>query len=514
MKSIKINLRSVVAIAACLAAVTMFASCDKEEDPIDTGTEQDADIVAFTFEGIDGKAAIDKTAHTVTAKAGETVDLTVLVAEFTLSKGATATAGGKTQVSKTTANNFTTPVTYQVTSGDGETTNDWTVTVTGGKTGGSGDCETELTADMVRNGGTFPKCTYIVKGVLNINADKTLTFAPGSVIKFDVGSYGVRGGFMGTVASIVAKGTEQEPIIFTGAKENGAAGDWAYLNLKNFDFEYCTIEYGGKEGGGVMNEDICSMITFSGTGSFKHCTLRESVGTGLRVNGNFTAFEYNTITGCGENVEDEYPMFAGNSTVDRGIKRLEAMGQGNVINTAKGVRVAGGVNESTVLHKLNCPYLIFGISVFGTGTTLTVEPGVQIKIGDGVAGHGDVRVDDNGTLIAQGTAADPIVISGMNNNAGNWNGIHFASNRGAGCLLEYCQITGGGYDAPVQGDAIVMVPGYTQYGCKVVTVRNCHIANSPTWGIYFVCNSNLSSSCSQTGNTFENCVIGNYPDCN
>ncbi|MDR1973833.1 MAG: hypothetical protein LBQ31_04070 [Bacteroidales bacterium] len=131
---------STVAIVACLAVtVAVFVSCDKKDDsikddPIDEGTEQDANIVAFTFDGIDGRATIDKAALTVTARAGragDEVDLTELVANFTLSVNATATVGGKAQVSGQTANNFTSPVTYRVTSGDGATTNDWTVTVTG-----------------------------------------------------------------------------------------------------------------------------------------------------------------------------------------------------------------------------------------------------------------------------------------------------------------------------------------------------------------------------------------------
>ena len=135
-KSTLKNLRNVVAAAAiCLTGMTMFTGCEKDIDPIDTGTEQDADIVAFTFTGIDGTATIDKTAHTVTAKAKETVNLTALVTEFTLSTGATAKVGNTVQVSKQTANNFTSPVTYRVTSGDGVTTTDWAVSIT--KTGGT-----------------------------------------------------------------------------------------------------------------------------------------------------------------------------------------------------------------------------------------------------------------------------------------------------------------------------------------------------------------------------------------
>ena len=137
MLNIRVSLRKVATIAACLAVTTVFASCEKEEeDPIDTGTEQDANIVAFTFEGIVGKADIKKEDFTVTAQAAETVELSEIVADFTLSTGATAKVGNVAQVSKQTANNFTNPVIYKVTSGDGETTNDWTVTITGGKTSG------------------------------------------------------------------------------------------------------------------------------------------------------------------------------------------------------------------------------------------------------------------------------------------------------------------------------------------------------------------------------------------
>jgi hypothetical protein len=135
MLKININLRNVVAIAICLATV-MFASCDEtdpEDEPNTTGKEQGADIATFTFDGIDGQSAINKNARTVTAKAKETVDLTALVVEFTLSKGASAFVNGVRQESKKTVNNFSKPVVYNVESGDGETERDWTVTITGGK---------------------------------------------------------------------------------------------------------------------------------------------------------------------------------------------------------------------------------------------------------------------------------------------------------------------------------------------------------------------------------------------
>jgi hypothetical protein len=435
---IKINfkMRNIkgIAIAICLAAITMFSACDKDPDPIDDPTEEPG----------------------------------------------------------------TDPGTTQICNCD--------------------NGQMELTQDMVRDGGVLPKCTYIVKGIMQINKGKTLTFSPGTVVLFDKNQYNAEGGFQGLSASIIAKGTQAEPIIFTSAKSSKAAGDWATIQFENCDFEWCTFEYGGS----IMRDNFTfTMLSFSSKGSFKHCTFRESIGTGLNVGGVLDAFEYNTITNCGEWLDSEYdyPMTVGDNvnvqaqTTTSCVKKLEKMGAGNIINTAKGVRMGVNILETTTLHKLNCPYLfnsIYGLHIGGTGTTLTIEPGVHLKIGTG-RNDGDLTVGSSCVLKAIGTAADPIIITGQTEAAGNWEGIYFSEYRGAGCILEYCRIIGGGYDAPGQGDAIVEVPGDADDGCKIVTVRNCYIANSPTWGIYFQC---YYSSCSQSGNTFVNCQVGNYPDCN
>jgi hypothetical protein len=128
MKRLNFKMRNAAIGFACLAAVTVFASCESDDDLMDNG----ADIVSFTFNGIDGTAIIDKDALTVTATAGETVDLTSIVPTFTLSNGATATVNGVLQASGTTANNFTNTVTYVVTSSDGNLINIWKITITGG----------------------------------------------------------------------------------------------------------------------------------------------------------------------------------------------------------------------------------------------------------------------------------------------------------------------------------------------------------------------------------------------
>lgn len=66
---------------------------------------------------------------TVTLPYANRNSLTKLVAAFTVSPFAVVTVGGTTQVSGTTVNDFTSPVTYTVKSNDGATTSNYIVTV-------------------------------------------------------------------------------------------------------------------------------------------------------------------------------------------------------------------------------------------------------------------------------------------------------------------------------------------------------------------------------------------------
>jgi len=74
-------------------------------------------------------ATIDETAGTITAEVHSSADVTALVATFTNSLTSTVKVGGVLQVSGTTANNFTNPVTYTVTALDNSVKN-YIVTVT------------------------------------------------------------------------------------------------------------------------------------------------------------------------------------------------------------------------------------------------------------------------------------------------------------------------------------------------------------------------------------------------
>ena len=87
-------------------------------------------ITAFSFSSPAVTGAVDEAAHTIALKVPTGTELTALVATFTTT-GASVAVGAAPQVSGTTANDFTHPVTYTVTATD-SSTQAYVVTVTAG----------------------------------------------------------------------------------------------------------------------------------------------------------------------------------------------------------------------------------------------------------------------------------------------------------------------------------------------------------------------------------------------
>lgn len=86
-------------------------------------------IVSYSFTQQSQPAVIDQNNFTVDIEVVNGTNLTNLIADFTISLGATASVGGTQQISGTTPNDFSSPVTYTVESGTA-TSQNWTVTVT------------------------------------------------------------------------------------------------------------------------------------------------------------------------------------------------------------------------------------------------------------------------------------------------------------------------------------------------------------------------------------------------
>ena len=116
---------SIRVFTMALAIMFAVASCDKSDGDLDAPA-----FTEFSFFGQRGASVIDAKQRTVTALAECGTNIAALTPEFTLSPtGVTATVDGKAQTGGTSVVNFSEPVTYVLTSADGQTTKEWTVTI-------------------------------------------------------------------------------------------------------------------------------------------------------------------------------------------------------------------------------------------------------------------------------------------------------------------------------------------------------------------------------------------------
>lgn len=109
--------------------------------------------------------------------------------------------------------------------------------------------------------------------------------------------------------------------------------------------------------------------------------------------------------------------------------------------------VGGPIVSDTTWTLSNSPYVVVVNTEVWEGVTLTIEPGVEVKFNAGRF------LQVNGTLVARGTAVQPIVFTSNEPTPqpGDWNGIVFADssidasfnsvgNYISGSVLQYCTV--------------------------------------------------------------------------
>jgi len=105
---------------------------------------------------------------------------------------------------------------------------------------------------------------------------------------------------------------------------------------------------------------------------------------------------------------------------------------------------------------------------------LTLEPGVDLRF----AADTLMYVSQNGSVNAVGTAAQPIVISGVNPRPGFWNGIQWVSSSSTRNQFSYVTVEYGGGDPARSGNLIIEGSGVN------LSIDNSSIVNSAGYGIY------------------------------
>ncbi len=199
---------------------------------------------------------------------------------------------------------------------------------------------------------------YIIDDDLLVQAGDSLEIAPGCTLRFN-GDY-----LLNAQGSLLAIGSEFEPIVFTSNSETPAPGDWKGIQFNNsFGMSTCrcsdcVIEYAGSSTG-------CVRLSTSHEVTFANCLVRYSETAGIYVGPNSTP----TLINC--------------YIVDNGTHGVY------LYNESSGLNGGGAVSEWNDIHSNglfnvyhnNAAELDLGFMYWGTTDSSSIADGIHLFSG-------------------------------------------------------------------------------------------------------------------------------------
>ena len=272
---------------------------------------------------------------------------------------------------------------------------------------------------------------YLVCSFMGVPQGVTLTIQPGVEVQFQ-SSTG-----MNVNGTLLALGTADAPITLTGVVTS--PGSWQGLGIygtltqpNQSSFSYVTFDYGGVNGssGAQLYLDRADItITHS---VFRNGGRNGVLGTtqGL-ANISTTSFQSNT----------GYAVYFGDGTVNPVLGPLTATGNGT-----NGVGLGGFayLQGDHVWEYTGIPYIVAGGIQVQAGSTLLIEPGVEVDFAPGQV------LQVYGNLTATGLPSQPITFTGTAKTPGSWGGLSIlGSPQSPGVAqLDYATVEYGGTSQP------------------------------------------------------------------
>jgi hypothetical protein len=269
----------------------------------------------------------------------------------------------------------------------------------------------------------------------------TLTIEAGAKLSFEAG-----GRLFVEYGKLVAKGTEDAPIVFTSSNSSPAAGDWEgiYFGDKTSSgnvLEHVVVEYGGKEGG--MGK--CALVVYGEVNAARIAVTNST----FRKNEN-----------CAINDPKQKATFAkleGNTFKDNGGTSLvlHPAVVGSIGSNKFGEPVhleSGDVSTSATWPKLDSAFIVDGrINVYGVtkAAILTLADKTTLKFAAGGALH--LGGGDGGGLVAKGAV---FTSANATANEGDWEGIYLEP-KTTGTVVEDCLVEYGGKEGGSGKGAVV-----------------------------------------------------------
>jgi RHS repeat-associated protein len=404
----------------------------------------------------------------------------------TNSSTTTTTMGGNT-VTGTTGEAFT----FEGASIPGDITGN---TLSGNKENVIKVSGTVAHSETWKNGGS----KVLFTGEVTVASSMTLTIEPGVFLMNPA---------MTVKGTLLAEGTAKEPIVFTGEKEK-KPGEWSHVKLEPGSgaslFNYTEFSYGAGASGQAMlfakgSSPTIENSTFSHSindaiyvnagggpeianngfseneGRAIYLTDASSEGGKVNIHGNVVAGGTNGIEIIANNASTTTTTMGSNvvigTTGETPFTFEGASIPGDITgNTLSGnkenvIKVSGTVAHTETWKDGGTKALFTGTVTVASAATLTIEPGVFLM---------NPAMTVKGTLLAEGTAKEPIVFTGKKEEKpGEWSKVKFESGSGAS-VLNYTEF---GYGAGSSSGTMIEVKKVSP------KIKNSTIRKSASYGI-------------------------------
>lgn len=273
------------------------------------------------------------------------------------------------------------------------------------------DCST-ISENMTLSNNPDAPVDYIVP--CKINIDGNVTVEPGTVIQFESDA-----GFQINNGSLKSIGTAAAPIVMEGVDK--VAGAWRGLiffsNNVNNILEYTTVRHAGGNSFNSNNDRGNVIVYANAKLSLRNSVISDGAEYGLNLSyaSAQITFANNTINDCGKaplivpagqaHKLDAASTFAGNAR-----QYLE-------IGTDY-------VEEAVTWTKTTLPYRIVSYTAgdqvwVRNNGKLTLSAGIDIEFEANLG----IRVSENSSITAIGTATEPVILTGASAAPGAWKGM-------------------------------------------------------------------------------------------